>query len=175
MKEISEVSLGDRVLAYSPASQSFSYSQVVAIPHEKNDLIAVFQHIVTVDRHELVLTPDHLLLAGECSQGTNGLSLFAAASVSRGLCLLSKEGALVEVSSSGVTNGRGVYTIVAEEELIVVNGLVASPFAINHYVANKFYDIHRITFNYFPTMLKSKILRWIDYFARGLAEYATAN
>ena len=44
--------------------------------------------------------------------------------------------------------GTGAYTIVAMEELIVVNGIVATPFGgINPVWGNVYYNLHRLVYS----------------------------
>jgi hypothetical protein len=54
--------------------------------------------------------------------------------------------------------GEGVYTIVTTEEFIVVNGIVASPFALNHHTAHGFYNVFRILYNLAPAVMKSSFM-----------------
>ena len=43
--------------------------------------------------------------------------------------------------------GRGIYTITAMERLLVVNGIVATPFGgINPTLANAYYNLHRLMY-----------------------------
>jgi hypothetical protein len=40
------------------------------------------------------------------------------------------------------------------QEFVVINGIVASPFAKNHFVANIFYNLHRAIYATFPYVLQ---------------------
>ena len=40
------------------------------------------------------------------------------------------------------------------EEFVIVNGAVASPFAISHVFVNVYYNVDRMLYVYFPTVLK---------------------
>ena len=51
------------------------------------------------------------------------------------------------------TQGEGVYTIVTNEEYVVVNGIIASPFGANHMMANMYYNIHRMVYASAPMLL----------------------
>jgi hypothetical protein len=57
---------------------------------------------------------------------------------------------------------KGIYGVITIEEYIVVNEVVASPFAVNHYIVNKYYNIHRMLFNYAPFMMKSSLFSLIN-------------
>ena len=46
--------------------------------------------------------------------------------------------------------GKGIYTVIAMEELIVVNGVVATPFGgINPSLVNIYYNLHRLAYTVF--------------------------
>ena len=61
----------------------------------------------------------------------------------------------IVVSNSVVSNAEGVYTIVTDksDDLVVVNGIVASPFAVNHAVANAVYNVHRVFYSVAPKLV----------------------
>lgn len=163
---ISEVSVGDRILAYSPSTKSFTYSDVVYIPHEKNQKPSVFTQLATKDGRDIMLTPAHMIVAGDCG---SELSLKAASSVSSGECLLDHNGKHVQVESTKSVQLNGIYTVVTQEEYIVVSGFVSSPFAVNHYFANKYYNIHRLVYSYMPSMLKSSVMSGVQSVANYVA------
>lgn len=155
---IDSVKLGDRVLVSSAATngeRTLEYSPVVAVPHKSNQMQATFIHLVATDGTSIKLTPEHLILAGKCG---STLSLTQAAAVTPGQCLLNQAGQIA-VSSSEKVTGHGVYTIVTRADaLLVVNGFVASPFAVNHQVASAFYSIHRLLFGVLPSLGASQLL-----------------
>ena len=55
-------------------------------------------------------------------------------------------------------SGLGVYTIVTKEEYLVVNGIIASPFGVNHMLANMYYNVHRFLYSCSPILLASSLL-----------------
>lgn len=139
---IADVTIGDIVLAFSPTNQSLIWSPVIAIPHKHNNVQAMFQHIVTESGYDIKLTADHLILAGSgpCD-GSAAMSLLRAAEINVGSCVQTVDGQTT-VTSNALVPGKGVYTVVTENaDYIVVNGIVASPFAINHAAAATFYRI----------------------------------
>jgi len=150
-KLLSEVVVGDRVLAASAAGKTL-FSPVVAIPHALNDVVAVFQHISTDSGRDIKLTPLHLIANGVCGSGK--FSLVQAGSVAAGSCLQSVDGEDRVVSNEAV-QGAGAYSVVTQEALVVVNGFVASPFAENHAVGNAYYNIHRALSLLAPGLLQS--------------------
>ncbi len=42
---------------------------------------------------------------------------------------------------------------------VVVNGVVASPFAVSHAVGNTFYNVYRAMYKYVPGLLKSSFFQ----------------
>ena len=136
---ISQVQLGDFILS-ADAAGNLKYSEVVAIPHAVNDEKATFIEISTVMGRDIKMTMDHLVFAGDCN--TADFVLTSAAQVVVGSCLKTVSGP-EEIVAVNSVESRGLYTIVVKEEFVVVNGIVASPFAVNHVVANAFYNIHR--------------------------------
>jgi len=68
--------------------------------------------------------------------------------ITEGMCLLSATAGdqstqLSIVLRTEVLSDRGLYTAVAMNEYIVVNGIVASPFAHSHFLANAYYNLYR--------------------------------
>lgn len=62
---------------------------------------------------------------------------------------------------SSLVRGLGLYTIVTQAPFIVVDGILASPFESSHFVANKFYDLHRSLHALDPTLLKQPWVRYL--------------
>ena len=61
-----------------------------------------------------------------------------------------------------ITRGVGVYTIVTKEEFVVVNGIIASPFGVNHMMANLYYNMHRFVYSMAPRLLESSLLQSVN-------------
>jgi hypothetical protein len=55
-------------------------SEVVFIPHKKNDIAAQFSHITTRTT-DVKMTPSHVILSGNCSAGSLSLPLVYASQV----------------------------------------------------------------------------------------------
>jgi hypothetical protein len=64
-----------------------------------------------------------------------------------------------KVVSVASVKGKGVFTIITNEEYVVINGIIASPFGANHMMANLFYNVHRFAFALSPLLLDSSLLR----------------
>jgi hypothetical protein len=114
---------------------------------------------------DLKLTPDHLLLGGSCEHYLT-LTLVRADSLAPGHCLQTEAGREVLTAVAQV-RGRGVYTVVplAADKLLVVNGVVASPFAGNHALANAWYSLHRALHRALPgTRVSPLLLSALDVF-----------
>ena len=157
VKFISDVTVGDRVLAASAAGKTL-YSDVVFVPHGANKESAVFMHITTESGRDVKMTQSHIIPAGVCG---SSLPLVYASKVTVSDCVLTVSGE-EKVSSVESVRGEGVYTIVTKEEFIVVNGIVASPFGANHMMANMYYNIHRFAFTIAPTLLATNLFHSIN-------------
>lgn len=157
VKPISEIQVGDVVLA-ADASGKTSFSSVVYVPHGANDYSVNFVQITTSGLHDVKMTLNHIIPAGLCG---SALPLVYASKVSAGDCIMTVTGQEV-VDSVSIVQGKGVYTIVTNEEFVVVNGIIASPFGANHMMANLYYNMHRVGFAFAPTLMASVLLRSIN-------------
>jgi hypothetical protein len=82
---------------------------------------------------------------------------------------------LQKVSTIEKSTEKGIYTIVTTEEYIVVNNVVASPFAVNHYAVNMFYNVfHRNLYKYAPSVMKTNLFGFINVIASQIAFVAAA-
>jgi len=138
------VKLGDRIKVAS--NDGKEYAEVVYLPHARNNIESSFVHIESSKGNSIRMTPGHLILAGECK---TRLSLTPAGAVNVGQCVETVDGQEV-VTRVSENRGHGVYTVVTSQRdgIIIVNGFKASSFATNHYVVNKYYDIHRTLYKY---------------------------
>ena len=142
-KAISEVQVGDRVLTINALGEQV-FSDVVYLPHGRNEQHTTFVQVTTESGRDLKMTMNHILPAGACALST--LPLVTARQVAMGDCVQTISGREQVVSVSQV-EGKGIYTIIAMEELIVVNGIVATPYGgINPTLANLYYNLHRVIF-----------------------------
>ena len=159
VRAISDVRVGDRVLSADAAGRT-SYSDVVYVPHRANSDDALFTHITTASGRDIKTTPSHIILAGLCHSSAS-LPLTYASSVSVGDCVMTVSGEDM-VSTVGTVQGKGLYTIVTKEEYVVVNGIIASPFAGNHMVANLYYNFHRLVYSSAPSFLTYPALHFAN-------------
>ena len=158
IKIFSEVRVGDEVLT-ADAKGALSFAPVVALPHERNSKLASFVHVELSSGKSVKATKMHML------QKCDG-SLAYANSLSVGDCLQTQDGDEL-VSSISATSAIGIYTAVTTNEFLVVNGIVASPFAVAHGLPNAFYSLHRNLVSYFPSALKSSLLLAANAFLGG--------
>ena len=142
---LQDVTFGDRILSVA-WDGSLKFSDVIAIPHTRNDILATFLRISLMNGLQLSPTPDHILIGGDCD---SELSTISAAKVAEGMCLRTILGDSV-VTDIKAVRGRGVYSAVTFEEFVVVNGVVASPFAFNHFAGNLWYTIPRLVAKTLP-------------------------
>jgi hypothetical protein len=159
VRAISDVRVGDRVLSADAAGRT-SYSDVVYVPHRANSDDAPFTHITTASGRDIKMTPSHIILAGPCHLSAS-LPLTYASSVSVGDCVMTVSGEDM-VSTVETVQGKGLYTVVTKEEYVVVNGIIASPFAANHMVANLYYNLHRFVYSSAPSILTYPALQFAN-------------
>lgn len=158
-KLLSELKVGEQVLTAS-ANGEFSYAAVVAIPHPHNTKLATFVRVSTSSGKFIKATKMHLLR--QC----NGTLAYASA-LSVGDCLSTVDGNEA-VTAVTMSSASGIYTAVTTNEFLVVNGIVASPFAVSHGLANAYYNLHRTVANFIPSVLKSTILLAANTFLGGI-------
>lgn len=143
--EISSVRVGDRVQVMQ-ADGALAYADVAFVPHAENDIASKFIEVHTAQMRSLKVTPQHLVVAGECGAE---MSLVTAESLEKGQCVHTVSGA-EQIIDLVVVRGRGIYSIVTTDMHghIVVNGIVASSFGTVHLVPNAYYTIHRMLYMY---------------------------
>ena len=151
-KSISEVVVGDSILA-ATSDLGLYWSRVIAIPHLKNLIPAEFIQINLLSGKSVKMTYEHLLPSGSCGQRVV-FTLKAAFLLKIGECVLTDSGNDA-IQSIEIVKGRGLYSLVTEMPFVVINGVVASPFAVSHDAANLYYDIYRLFYYLFPTFMAS--------------------
>jgi hypothetical protein len=143
-KTMAEVQVGDRVLTINANGEQV-FSDVVYLPHGHNEHHVTFAQLITESGRDLKLTLNHILPDGACALST--LPLIAAEQIVMGDCVQTVDGHEQVVSVNHV-KGKGIYTVIAMEELIVVNGIVATPYGgINPTLANIYYNLHRLIYS----------------------------
>ena len=132
------------------------------MPHKFNTQQTDFVQITTEGSRDLKMTKNHILPCGVCgSSALHPLPLISAAQINVGDCVLTVSGE-ERVRAVEITRGVGVYTIVTKEEFVVVNGIIASPFGVNHMMANLYYNMHRFVYSMVPRLLESSLLQSVN-------------
>lgn len=155
-KTIADVDLGDMVQVVS-GDGSLAFSEVVFLPHSANTQKATFVELKLASGNSLRATPAHLVLDGMC--GAGAFQLTAMKDITVGSCVQTANGEDRVTSNTRVID-HGIYTLVTKESsgLVVVNGIRASSFGHNHWLVNKYYNIHRLVYKVAPSLLKSRIV-----------------
>lgn len=151
-KPISEVVVGDSILS-SDKMYQLAFSTVISVPHLLNSVRAEFVQITLASGRDVKVTASHLIPAGGCDT-TADHQLLKASQLKIGDCLIAEDG-LDAIVSLDLVEGHGLYTLVTDNPLIVVNGIIASPFAVSHRAANTFYDVYRALYSCFPGYMAS--------------------
>jgi hypothetical protein len=178
VKSLKDVQIGDKILAArkrqsETAEEVFDYvySDVIAVPHKQDEQsfkVAEFVALVVASisgnsEDILRLTPPHLIWAS-CSD--EAYKLIKAADVFDG-CFIRRvqlDGSLpsrtrltddsVHVIQALRVKSPGLYSVVvADADFVSINGVVVSPFAVNHAVPNAYYNIFRALYATLPASL----------------------
>jgi hypothetical protein len=131
MKHFRDVKVGDSILSANRDGVT-SYSNVIFLPHGENDQRANFVEINTVSGKVIKMTRGHLIPL--CSG-----DLKTAAAIEKGACLRTIHGEDEVLNATDVIL-NGVYTAVTENEFVVVNGIIASPFAASSGLVHAYYN-----------------------------------
>ena len=155
-KTMADVQVGDRILTVNTKGEQV-YSDVAYLPHGKNEASSTFVTVSTVSGRDVKMTANHILPAGACAAQT--LPMVSADQVVVGDCVETVSGR-EQVVSVGKIEGKGIYTVIAMEELIVVNGVIATPYGgVNPTVANIYYNLHRLMYAYAPAIMSKN---WVQ-------------
>ena len=102
-------------------------------PHPFNNGKHFFVEVVTVTGKAVRMTPNHLLPL--CNGG-----LVTARSLEEGDCVMTADGEEKVAKTTQNVEASGIYTAVTKNEFLVVDGVVASPFALAHGIAHSLFD-----------------------------------
>ena len=171
VKAMADVQVGDRVLSVNVKGEAV-YSDVVYLPHGPNTQRTTFAAIATESGRDLKMTMNHMLPAGACALST--LPVIAAREIIVGDCVQTVSGR-EQVVSVGKVEDQGIYTIIAMEELIVVNGIVATPFGgANPTLANIYYNLHRLAYTLAGHMASGRLQKATEGLWVGLSTLTTS-
>ena len=152
-KSLTQVKVGDRVLTMSAKSGKMVFSDIAYLPHGSNTKSTTFVKITTTSGRDLKMTMNHMIPVGTCDT-KQSLTYLPASEIVVGDCVETVNGREPIVSAES-TEGKGIYTLIAMEELLVINGIIATPFGgINPTLANIYYNLHGL----FYSLLGSSVL-----------------
>jgi hypothetical protein len=152
---ISDVKIGDSILAADKMGNT-KFSQVISLPHDTNDERATFAFITTATGRSIKMTPEHIVMV-DPSCGTKTV-LMKASVVEKDMCLVTVEGQ-EQVTAVSSVSGNGIYTVITNEEMVVVNGIIASPFAENHAISHAWYNVFRAVYRILPGVMGWPVLK----------------
>jgi hypothetical protein len=112
---------------------SVSTSPVLFLPHPENDIVRKFDEIETLKGLTVRMTRNHLLPLCDGS-------LVTARSLREGDCVMTKDGEDNVAKATQNVEAGGIYTAVTKNEFLVVDGVVASPFALAHGIAHSLFN-----------------------------------
>lgn len=131
-KKISDISIGDMILT-ADKNYNLSFSPIIFLPHEKNNIEAQFIKITSDKNNTIKLTPEHNIIANN--------KVIYASKVNIGDILQTVNGPEIVKDISIVTD-FGIYTAITENEFIIVNNIIASPTAyVSHEEGMEFYRL----------------------------------
>mmetsp|Transcript_23991 Transcript_23991/g.35211 ORF Transcript_23991/g.35211 Transcript_23991/m.35211 type:complete len:468 (-) Transcript_23991:256-1659(-) len=155
---IQDISAGDRVKIVTAAGE-IRFSEVLFVPHEKNFVPSEFIRLTTSSGLQLKVTRDHLVSGGECgSPCTFNCPAHRVEDIMNmkdtEFCLSTLKGR-DKVIEATIVHDHGAYTVVPMDvgSFLVVNDIIASPFAFSHFLGHMYYNLHRIWYLMSPQSL----------------------
>eukprot|EP00466_Bigelowiella_natans_P011893 jgi/Bigna1/90773/estExt_fgenesh1_pg.C_790013 len=149
-KAIKDITIGESVVV-TAEDGSLTHGKVVFLPHTKGNNHKIrFLELTTNKASRIQLSRKHLILANDCGKDSK-FELYHASDVTLAMCLSGVDGP-EKVIQIGRFRGEGIYSVITDHShgLIVVDGLRASSFAVNHGIVNAFYHIHRCAAKVLP-------------------------
>lgn len=194
-KPMRDLRPGDRVLASSGGGGPLVYSSVLSFLDRQPNATSVFYTIGTNAGHRITLTAAHLIYVTDCAwSGTHGepyldsvqggrssrdrgLRIVFASEVRPGQCVLTSGGKLGSpatfspVTFVHVRRSTGLYAPLTEHGSIVVNGVLASCYAVvdSHHLAH--WALAPLRFFYAlmgPSGSQTDGLHWYPWFLQRL-------
>ena len=151
IKQISQVKIGDCVLCVN-SNGELVYSDVVYIPHDFNHNKNTFIEIITNTNKSLKITQCHLIPTVN--------NIIPAKDLAINDKIITLDG-IETIKEINVFEDNGFYTIITNDEYLVVNNIVVSPFGggMNHTVAHKLCNVFRSMYNISSDYDKSKFIQ----------------
>jgi hypothetical protein len=136
-KKFRDLQVGDMIMG-ADRYGNVSFSPVIFLPHKPNDIQRKFDEITTGGGSSVRMTRNHLIPLCDSS-------IVTARSLKTGDCLMTANGEDTVAKVTMNVEAGGIYTAVTKNEFLVVDGVVASPFALAHGVAHSFFDRDDVT------------------------------
>jgi hypothetical protein len=146
---ITDAKIGDKILSYS--NNKLTYSPIIAIPHPTNNILSKFIEIKTSTGKNIKMTESHLIPILK----NNILKLIQANDIELNNIIITVDG-FEFITDINISYENGIYTVVTTNDYIVVNNIIASPFAISHIVPSFYYLLHKIIYNIDSNLLESE-------------------
>lgn len=130
---LEELWIGDRVLVLDMATGRFTYSEVILFLDRDPEQQREFLHLRTASGRNLTVTPSHLLMVATNASDIYRVQVVFADRVRRGDQILIHNRLVPEIDTVISTEAilkRGVYAPLTREGTIVVDGIVASCYAV---------------------------------------------
>lgn len=150
--KINDAKLGNKILSYSIRENKLKYSPIIAIPHEENNILSEFVEIKTFSGKNIKMTTFHLIPL--LKNNKKSFELSKAIDIEINDIIITVDGNEI-VTAKEIISENGIYTVVTNEDYIVVNNIIASPFAISHLLPSFYYQIHKIVYNINPKLLET--------------------
>ena len=150
---LEELRIGDRVLALDMTTGSFTYSEVILFLDRNPEQRREFLQLRTASGRNLTVTPSHLMMVASNTSDTYRIQAVFADRVRAGDRILvhnRMEPQIDIVISTEAILKKGVYAPLTTEGTIVVDGIVASCYAVvdSQWVAQWSYAPFRIYANF---------------------------
>ena len=127
-KQMSDLSIGDRVQACDTKSRRVIYSEVIMFAHRDPSVQQVnYLKIVLEDMSSIVLSSNHLIMSGERMKATMARNI----EVDHMLYTINEEGVISskKVVAIEEINDSGVFCPITKEGNVVINNILASCYA----------------------------------------------
>lgn len=140
---ISDAKIGDKILSYDPINKKLVYSDIIFIPHKKSFEKDFLIKIITKNNLELVMTKCHYMPI----KNKNNIVIKKANNLEINDKIITINGEDM-ISNIKIIEDIGKFTVITNEEFIVVNDIITSPFGsnISHNISNKLYNLLRFIY-----------------------------
>jgi len=167
---ISDLQVGDKVLSWKADVKERTFTEVVYLPHSRNNKEASFVELNFEYGVVVQLTPRHMVPVVNCDD-ISDVAITEASAIHPQQCVLDSMSTPQRVVNTKMVTSNGLYSFVTLDEFIVVNGMVMSPFSHHHQLGHFFYQFHRAIYvmsKSFGQFQKSIIFSALDSFTHSI-------